>query len=57
MERKNAKEFIKQRSSIVEHPFGTIKRKLGWEHYLVRGKTKVEGENALIISPFAPKPK
>ncbi len=57
MERKKAKEFIKQRSSIVEHPFGTIKRKLGWEHYLVRGKTKVEGENALIISPFAPKPK
>ena len=27
----------------MEHPFGTIKRSLGWDHYLVRGKEKVSG--------------
>jgi len=52
MKSHKAKEFIRQRGSIVEHPFGTIKRNLGWEHYLVRGKTKVEGENALIMFAY-----
>ncbi len=52
MQSHKAKEFIKQRGSIVEHPFGTIKRNLEWEHYLVRGKTKVEGENALIMFTY-----
>ncbi len=33
----------------MEHPFGTIKRSLGWDHYLLRGKEKVSGENALIM--------
>jgi len=52
MQSHKAKELIKQRGSIVEHPFGTIKRNLGWEHYLVRGKPKVEGENALIMFTY-----
>jgi len=41
--------MIKKRGALVEHPFGTIKQKLGWSHYLVRSKTKVAGENALIM--------
>lgn len=49
---KKAKAIIKKRSSIVEHPFGTIKRMLGWDHFLVRGKKKVEGENALIMFTY-----
>lgn len=49
MKTQAAKDIVKQRSSIVEHPFGTIKRMLGWDHFLVRGKKKVSGENALIM--------
>ncbi len=49
MKTDEAKSIIKQRGSIVEHPFGTIKRMLGWDHYFVRGKDKVSGENALIV--------
>lgn len=49
MKTQEAKNIIKKRCSIVEHPFGTIKRTLGWTHFLVRGKNKVSGENALIM--------
>ena len=49
MNTKKAKDIVKKRGSIVEHPFGTIKRHLGWDHFLVRGKEKVSGENALIM--------
>jgi hypothetical protein len=49
METDKSKEIIKKRGSIVEHPFGTIKQNLGWTHFLVRGKEKVIGENALIM--------
>ena len=49
MQTESAKAISKRRGAIVEHPFGTIKRSLGWDHYLVRGKEKVSGENALIM--------
>ena len=49
---KKSKNIIKRRGSIVEHPFGTIKRTLGWDHFLVRGKSKVSGENALIMFTY-----
>ncbi|SFV59269.1 Mobile element protein [hydrothermal vent metagenome] len=52
METDKAKEIIKKRGSIVEHPFGTIKQTLGWTHFLVRGKVKVTGENALIMFTY-----
>jgi len=52
METIRAKKIIKQRSAIVEHPFGTIKQTLGWTHFLVRGKEKVSGENALIMFTY-----
>ena len=52
MQTDEAKAIIKKRGSIVEHPFGTIKRTLGWDHYLVRGTKKVSGENALIMFTY-----
>lgn len=52
MQTDEAKAIIKKRGSIVEHPFGTIKRNLGWDHFLVRGKDKVSGENALIMFAY-----
>ncbi len=52
MNTKEAKEIVRKRSSIVEHPFGTIKRTLAWDHFLVRSKKKVLGENALIMFTY-----
>jgi len=47
-----ARAMIRERATLVEHPFGTIKQKLGWSHYLVRSKAKVAGENALIMLTY-----
>jgi len=52
LETPQAKALFKKRGSIVEHPFGTIKRTLGWDHFLVRSKKKVQGENALIMFTY-----
>ena len=52
MQTDHAKEIMKQRASLAEHPFGTTKRTLGWDHFLVRGKEKVSGENALIMFTY-----
>ncbi len=52
MKTEEYKDIVKKRGSIVEHPFGTIKRTLGWDHFLVRGKNKVAGENALIMFTY-----
>ena len=52
MKTDKAKVLVKKRGSIVEHPFGTIKQTLGWSHFLVRGKEKVSGENALIMFTY-----
>ena len=52
MQTPQAKKIVKQRGSIVEHPFGTTKRMLGWDHFLVRSKEKVLGENALIMFTY-----
>lgn len=40
---------MRQRASVVEHPFGTLKRWFGWDHFLMRGFQKVRGENALMV--------
>jgi hypothetical protein len=52
MQTPKARTMIKQRAALAEHPFGTIKQKLGWSHFLMRGKTKVAGENALIMLTY-----
>jgi len=52
MQTSKAKNIMKQRAALAEHPFGTIKQNLGWSHFLMRGKTKVAGENALIMLTY-----
>ena len=53
---KTKKERLNSRTPIVQVwvPFshGTIKRTLGWDHFLVRTKKKVLGENALIMFTY-----
>jgi Transposase DDE domain len=36
------------RSAIVEHPFGTLKCRAGYRHFLLRGFDKVRGEWSLM---------
>jgi hypothetical protein len=43
-----AGELMRCRSGIVEHPFGTIKCRAGYRHFLVRGFNKVRGEWSLM---------
>ena len=38
-------ELYKKRQQIVEHVFGTVKRALGFTHFLLRGNEKVKGES------------
>jgi transposase len=44
----SAGELMRRRSAIVEHPFGTIKCRAGYRHFLVRGFNKVRGEWSLM---------
>jgi transposase len=46
---KNNPQYYKRRQSIVEHPFGTIKRTLGYTYTLLKGKEKVNAEMNLIM--------
>lgn len=41
-------ERVRERGALVEHPFGTLKRRAGWDHFLVRGMEKVRGEWSLM---------
>lgn len=43
-----ARELMRRRSGIVEHPFGTLKCRAGYRHFLVRGFNKVRGEWSLM---------
>ncbi len=40
----NHLNLYKRKQMIVEHPFGTIKRTLGYSYFLLRGIEKVKGE-------------
>jgi transposase len=44
----SASELMRRRSAIVEHPFGTLKCRAGYRHFLVRGFNKVRGEWSLM---------
>ena len=46
------KEIASQRKSIVEHPFGTVKRNLGIAYLLLRTIPKAEGELSLAFLAF-----
>jgi transposase len=45
---KDSGQWMRLRSTLVEHPFGTLKRRAGWDHFLVRGLKKVAGELSLM---------
>jgi transposase len=45
---KEASALMRQRACLVEHPFGTLKCRAGYRHFLVRGFDKVRGEWSLM---------
>ena len=45
---RRAKELMRRRGSLVEHPFGTLKCRAGYRHFLLRGFSKVRGEWSLM---------
>ena len=45
---KDAGAMMRRRASVVEHPFGTLKCRAGYRHFLVRGFNKVRGEWSLM---------
>ena len=45
---KEADRPMRRRSGLVEHPFGTLKVRAGYRHFLVRGFDKVRGEWSLM---------
>ncbi|NVO14234.1 MAG: transposase, partial [Rhodoplanes sp.] len=40
--------LMRRRSALAEHPFGTLKCRAGYRHFLVRGFRKVRGEWSLM---------
>lgn len=45
-------QHLRQRAALAEHPFGTLKRTCGWDHFLVRSLPKVRGEMALLMLAY-----
>jgi transposase len=45
---KHAKLQMRRRAELAEHPFGTLKCRAGYRHFLVRGLNKVRGEWSLM---------
>jgi transposase len=45
---KGSEGIMRRRSGLAEHPFGTIKCRAGYRHFLVRGFDKVRGEWSLM---------
>lgn len=46
------RNIVRQRKSIIEHTFGTVKRNLGISYLLLRGTEKVTGEISLAFTAF-----
>ena len=40
---------MRQRGTLVEHPFGTLKHRAGINHFLMRGIEKCGGEFSLMV--------
>lgn len=49
---KPEKEIYKQRKSLSEHPFGTIKRFMDAGYCLLKGKQRVSGEFSLVFLAY-----
>jgi transposase len=43
-----AEGLMRRRAALAEHPFGTLKCRAGYRHFLVRGFDKVRGEWSLM---------
>jgi transposase len=46
--RSAGEDMMRRRKALAEHPFGTLKCRAGYRHFLVRGFTKVRGEWSLM---------
>ncbi len=42
-------DMMRRRKALAEHPFGTLKCRAGYRHFLVRGFDKVRGEWSLMV--------
>jgi hypothetical protein len=49
---KDADTAMRRRAELVEHPFGTLKCRAGYRHFLVRGFDKVRGEWSLMAMAY-----
>ncbi len=45
---KDGADQMRRRAELAEHPFGTLKCRAGYRHFLVRGFNKVRGEWSLM---------
>jgi len=45
---RSAAEVMRRRKALAEHPFGTLKCRAGYRHFLLRGFDKVRGEWSLM---------
>ena len=48
MAQPEAKIIMRRRAALAEHPFGTLKCRAGYRHFLLRGFDKVRGEWTLM---------
>ena len=48
MAQAEAGTMMRRRAALAEHPFGTLKCRAGYRHFLVRGFAKVRGEWSLM---------
>src|SRR5258705_5114710 len=46
--RATGKDMMRRRKALAEPPFGTLKCRAGYRHFLVRGFAKVRGEWSLM---------
>ena len=45
-------QYLELRKQLVEHPFGTIKRSMHQDYFLMRGQEKVTGETSLTLLAY-----
>src|SRR6202008_590027 len=46
--RRAGEDMMRRRAGLAEHPFGTLKCRAGYRHFLVRGFDRVRGEWSLM---------
>ena len=44
--------MMRRRGALVEHPFGTMKRWCGMDHFLMRGLEKCQAELSLMVTGY-----